>query len=125
MMNKLLILFDYGNELVISKNDLNTLLTIDNLLIVEDYFIHNDIDTSNIYFKLLYWLFELEKNYTENKDSIAYINYIIGTYISLYFHPTNSKEIGLMYIEKAINLESDLNKINLYNISKTMLNDMP
>ncbi len=106
--------FDYYNEYMLTAEETFELITTDSVLVIEDIFFKENVDTNNIYFRLLAQLLHFEKDPKTNKDVIIYLNYIIGYYVGLFLHPASGDALGIHYLKKAISLESSEDKIKLY-----------
>ncbi len=118
-MNNIKNYFSYSNKPKLEGNSIYELLTETSILEAEDLLSEEDIDVSNVYFKLLAQVNYLENEFEKNKREIAYIYYLIGYYVGLFLHPFNGDEIALSYINKAVLIETDEQKIEKYK--KTIL----
>lgn len=114
MNTKLKNYFSFENNIFFNSNDLMDNLNEEFVLEGENYLSKEGIDTSNIYFKLLAQLYFLKSEDNVNTSSLAHINYIIAYYVGLFLHPINGDFLALKYINEAIELEDDNNKIEKY-----------
>lgn len=106
-MNKLRNYFDYNYKPTLQGEMITQLLNETSILEAEDILKKDGQDSANIYFKLLAHVMYLEEEPTENKDDIAYLYYLIGYYIGLFYHPTNGDEIAKGYLNMALKLSND------------------
>lgn len=82
-----------------------------------------NINVSNIYFKLLSQVQYLENNFEKNKDEIAYLYYLIGYYVGLFLHPFNVDEVAINYINKSISIEINKDKVSKYEETIKMIKE--
>lgn len=122
-MNNIKNYFSYSNKPKLEGNGIYELLTETSILEAEDLLSEEDIDVSNVYFKLLAQVNYLENEFEKNKREIAYIYYLIGYYVGLFLHPFNGDEIALSYINKAVLIETDEQKIEKYKETILMIEE--
>lgn len=115
--------FSFENIPQLRGEEVYTILTEDSILSVEDILIQENIDVSNIFFKLLSQVNYLENEFEKNKEEIAYIYYLMGYYVGLFLHPFNGNEIAVNYINKAIRIESSQEKIEKYRETISMIKE--
>lgn len=113
--------FSFNNEFNLEGEEIYTLLTEDSILEAEELLIKEGIDISNIYFKLLSQVQFLERDFEKNKNEIAYIYHLIGYYIGLFLHPFDGDKIAINYINKAISIETNKEKLNKYKETIKMI----
>lgn len=106
--------FSFENDIFFETDDVVNNLNEEFVLEGENYLNHMGIDTSNIYFKLLAQLYYLKSENNVSTLLLAHVNYIIAYYVGLFLHPINGEFIALKYINEAIELENDNNKIEKY-----------
>lgn len=113
--------FSFNNEFNLEGEEICTLLTEDSILEAEELLIKEGIDISNIYFKLLSQVQFLERDFEKNQNEIAYIYHLIGYYIGLFLHPFDGDKIAINYINKAISIETNKEKLNKYKETIKMI----
>ena len=106
--------FSFESNMFFSSNELMDNLNEEFVLEGENYLSKEGIDTSNIYFKLLAQLYYLKSENNVSASLLAHVNYIIAYYVGLFLHPINGDFLALKYINEAIELENDNNKIEKY-----------
>lgn len=106
--------FSFENKPNLICKEIYSLLTEDSILESETYLFGENIDVSNIYFKLLSQVNYLENDFENNKNEIAYVYYLIGYYIGLFLHPFDGDDIAINYINKAILIETNKEKLSKY-----------
>ena len=77
--------FSFQNESNLEGEEIYTLLTEVSILEAEELLSEQNIDVSNIYFKLLSQVQFLESDFEKNKGEIAYIYHLIGYYVCLLY----------------------------------------
>ena len=106
--------FSFESNMFFSSNELMDNLNEEFVLEGENYLSKEGIDTSDIYFKLLAQLYYLKSENNVSASLLAHVNYIIAYYVGLFLHPINGDFLALKYINEAIELENDNNKIEKY-----------
>ena len=99
--------FAYEKIPSLSDEEFESVLNEISILEAENYLISIGQEPSNIYFKLLAHSILLEEHKIENKEKIAYLNYLIAYYIGLFYHPNQSDILALSYLDKALHFTSD------------------
>lgn len=122
-MDKIKSYFSFENIPQLNGEEVYTVLTEVSILEAENILIQENMDVSNIYFKLLAQVNYLAQEFEKNKNEIAYLYYLIGYYVGLFLHPMNGNEIAVNYINKAIRIESSPEKIEKYKETISMINE--
>lgn len=122
-MNNIKTYFSFENESKLEGEEIYTLLTEVSILEAEELLSKENIDISNIYFKLLSQVQYLEIDFEKNINEIAYIYHLIGYYVGLFLHPFNGDEIAINYINKAIFIETNKERVNKYKETIKMIKE--
>lgn len=123
MNNKIKEYFSFENNMFFDSSDLMDNLNEEFVLEGENYFNEEGIDKSNIYFKLLAQLYFLKSKDNVEDFLIAHVNYIIGYYVGLFLHPIDGDFLAIKYINEAIELETDNNKLEKYKELISMIKE--
>ncbi|MSU01114.1 hypothetical protein [Tissierella pigra] len=115
--------FSFENESKLEGEEIYTLLTEVSILEAEGILSEQNIDVSNIYFKLLSQVQYLESDFERNQDEIAYIYHLIGYYVGLFLHPFNGDEVAINYINRAILIEKNEERVNKYKETIKMIKE--
>ncbi|MBU5425429.1 hypothetical protein KQI41_03295 [Tissierella pigra] len=115
--------FSFENESKLEGEEIYTLLTEVSILEAEGILSEQNIDVSNIYFKLLSQVQYLENDFERNQDEIAYIYHLIGYYVGLFLHPFNGDEVAINYINRAILIEKNEERVNKYKETIKMIKE--
>ncbi len=95
----------YYNKSYVEPHLVCDVLTDGDVLISEIILREKGVKNNDrIVFKLISQLIYLEKDFEKNKKEIAHLNYVIGYYLGLFVHPTNGADIGVYYLNKALDL---------------------
>lgn len=122
-MNNIKSYFSFQNEPNLEGEEIYTLLTEVSILEAEELLSEQNIDVSNIYFKLLSQVQFLESDFEKNKGEIAYIYHLIGYYVGLFLHPFDGDKIAINYINKAISIETNKERLNKYKETIKMIKE--
>lgn len=115
--------FSYNSTYMLNPEEVHQILNEESILLAVDQVIEETDDDSNIYFRLLSQLNYLKDNYNEEYSTIAYVYYLIGYFVGLFLHPMSGDEIAIHYLNKAISLETNQVKKELYNKTIKMVNE--
>lgn len=106
--------FSFNNNNFLEADVVCEYLTEEFILEADHFLVTQNIDASNIYFKLLAQLYYLESKTERNLKVLSHLNYLIGYYLGLFLHPFCGEELALYYVNKAISIETDSSQIEKY-----------
>ncbi len=114
----------YYNKSYVEPGSVCEFLTEATVFCAEDMIREKGIrNDDKVVFKLISQLIYLEKDFEENKKEIAHLSYVIGNYVGLFSHPTNGDDIGVYYLNKALDLaETDEFKATILDAIDMIVN---
>ncbi|CAM3711679.1 hypothetical protein ERUR111494_08125 [Erysipelothrix urinaevulpis] len=116
--------FSFGNNDKLTAKEVYKHITLVSVLEVENFLNDNNINSENVYFKLISQIQYFEKKTEQNKEVIAYLYYIIGYYVGLFLHPMSGDEVAINYLNKSISIDNSRNNVIRCKETIDMINEV-
>lgn len=106
--------FDYHNEDKLSEDEVLKWLDEESVLMAVEILPKERYRISGIYFRLFVQVEYLKKDFENNKKGISRLYYLIGYFIGTILKPFSYEELGVIFINKALEMETDEENIKRY-----------